>query len=372
MGIVSPLLPDLMREFSLSAWQAGMVVTSFGLARLVMDLPLGLLLDRINRTAVLLCGTLLIAVGSTASALSQDLGFLLVARFLMGAGSALCTVTALFSLSRSAGEGSRGKTIGTYQAAMIGGNAFSPAIGGLIGAAWGWRASFLFCTLTGLAAMLIVLVASRRGALTFSSQQTKKRPPVGGDGAKRRVQWDLVAIDFTSFVLFFSFVGFRNTMVPVFGGAELGIGAAVLGFLLGASAVIRFGITLLSGYASDLYGRKAVLVPGILLLVTATVGFTMVNDLTGFVICLTILSLGGFGNSIPTTMVVDAVGHGRVGLAISVNRFVGDAGLLVGPVVLGWIVDSAGFPVAAAATAALLLTTLPGILVLARDKKRRN
>ena len=53
MGIVSPLLPDLMREFSLSAWQAGMVVTSFGLARLVMDLPLGLLLDRINRTAVL-------------------------------------------------------------------------------------------------------------------------------------------------------------------------------------------------------------------------------------------------------------------------------------------------------------------------------
>ena len=81
----------------------------------------------------------------------------------------------------------------------------------------------------------------------------------------------------------------------------------VLGLLLGASAVIRFGITLLSGYASDRYGRKAVLVPGILLLVTATVGFTMVNDLTGFVICLAILSLGGFGNSIPTTMVVDAV-----------------------------------------------------------------
>ncbi|MHB8993047.1 MAG: MFS transporter, partial [Chloroflexota bacterium] len=53
MGIVAPVLPDLMRDFSLSALQVGMVITAFGLARLATDLPLGLLLDRVKRAYLL-------------------------------------------------------------------------------------------------------------------------------------------------------------------------------------------------------------------------------------------------------------------------------------------------------------------------------
>ena len=44
----------------------------------------------------------MIVVGSAWSGLATDYGSMLIARFVMGTGSALCTVTALFSLSRAA------------------------------------------------------------------------------------------------------------------------------------------------------------------------------------------------------------------------------------------------------------------------------
>ncbi len=373
MGIVSPILPELMGEFSLAAWQAGMIVTMFGLARLAVDLPLGFLLERLNQAAVLLAGTVLIILGSCACALAQDYGFMLFGRLIMGAGSALCTVTALFSLSRSAGEGSRGRAIGAYQAAMVAGNTFSPAFGGLAAAAAGWRASFAFCVLTGLVAFLMVLTSSGRGRLRLSTPATMNGRLARRAGGPRRIPWDLVAIDFTTFILFFSLVGFRNSVLPVFGGTQLGFGAGLLGLLLGGSAAVRVVVTVVSGMISDRYGRKAVLIPGVFLLAAGSLGFTLASDLTGFVLALAVLSLGGFGNSVPTTMVVDAVGNrGRVGLAISVNRFTGDAGMLLGPVALGWLLDTAGFGAASAATAAILITTVPSILLTVHEKRGRG
>lgn len=370
MGIVAPVLPDIMRDFSLGAFQAGMVITAFGLARLITDVPLGLLLDRMNRTYLLICGALLIVLGSLAAGLSQDYSVLLIARFVMGVGSAFCTVTALFILSKVAGGGSRGKAIGAYQAAMLGGNSFSPAVGGIIAAAGGWRASFLFCAATGGVALLLILFASRRGVFRFIPATQKPRVMQAITAKGRQIPWNVVAIDFTTFMLFFSLNGFNNGMVPLFGGSELGIGSATLGLILGVGSLVRFAVTLGSGYASDRYGRKVVIVPGMLLLAAGTIGFTLVDDLPGFLLCLALLSLGGFGNSVPTTMVVDAVGAGRVGLAISTNRCIGDAGVLLGPAMLGWIVDRAGFSAAAAATAALLLLTVPGLVFAVHERRQ--
>lgn len=372
MGIVSPILPDIMHDFSLAAWQAGMVVTMFGLARLAADLPLGLILDKVNRTWILVLGTLLIMAGSVACGLSQSYVLLLASRFVMGTGSALCTVTALFSLSKAAGTASRGRAIGTYQAAMIGGNTFGPALGGLAAAASGWRASFFFCSFTGALALSMVLLSARSGRLSLKKGEGKQeRRELAADTAENSgIPWNLLAINFTTFVIFFNVAGFRNSMTPVFGGNVLGIGAGTLGLLLGGSALIRFVITLVSGFASDRYGRKAIVIPGTLIMAAGSAGFALVGNLPGFILCLAIHSLGGFGNSVPTTMIVDAVPQRRVGMAISLNRFIGDAGLLAGPVMLGWLLDITNFQVVAITAGLIMAATVPGILLTVHEKRR--
>lgn len=373
MGIVSPILPDIMREFSLAAWQIGMVVTIFGLARLAVDLPVGFLLAKLDRAKILIAGTLLIVAGSIMAGTASDYGLLLLGRLVMGMGSATCTVTTLASLSEASSASSRGRVIGIYQAAMLGGQTFSPALGGFAATLAGWRASFFFCASTGLVATLLVMAASSRGLLRIPSSRARRKDRSGaaptGD-VPRTIPWDLVAINFTSMVFFASSQGFRSSMVPLYGGTALGIGAGVLGLLLGGSAVIRFVITLLSGFLSDRYGRKIILFPGIAFLAIGSLSFALASDLPGFAICLLILSLGGFGNSIPTTMVVDVVPASRVGMAISTNRFVGDLGVLIGPVLLGWILDTAGFTTVAVFTAFMLVSTVPGVAITFREKRR--
>jgi MFS transporter, DHA1 family, multidrug resistance protein len=372
LGIVSPLLPEIMREFSLAAWQTGLMITVYGLARLATDLPLGLLLDRVDRALVLGAGALLIVLGAMGCALAQSFELLLAARLLMGVGTALCLVTALFSVSRAAHSRSRGRSIGIYQATMLAGFTISPAIGGLAASFAGWRAAFLFAAFAGTIALLMVIVASRRGLIRATA------PPDGAASAMAkplpvepagRVPWNLVAINFTTFIFFLSTAGFRNSMVPVYGGTSLGISAGTLGLLLGGSGVIRFIVTLGSGFASDRWGRKIILIPGILLLATGTLGFALATDTVSFTVCLLVLSLGGFGNSIPTTMLVDAVSGKRVGLAISANRAVGDLGMLLGPVGLGLVLDLAGFSTVAAVTAVLLLSALPGIAFGVKEQR---
>lgn len=372
LGIVSPLLPEIMQEFSLAAWQAGMMVTVFALARLFTDLPLGLLLERIDRTRVLALGTLLITLGSAGCGLAQDYSLLLAARLVMGTGTATCLLTLLFTISRAADAGSRGKAIGIYQASLLAGITFSPAIGGLAATLYGWRAAFFFCSVTGSLAMLMVLLASRAGSLRLPvaiAAPTEPRETRRAEEGTTRIPWNLVAINFTTFVFFASTSGFRNSMVPVYGGTELAIGAGILGLMLGGSALIRFAVTLGSGLASDRFGRKVILIPGTVLLATGTIGFVLARDPLGFGLCLAVLSLGGFGNSLPTTMIVDAVRPDRVGLAISINRFVGDLGMLVAPVGLGWVLDVAGFRSVAALTAGMLLATIPGIALAVHEKR---
>src|SRR5258706_15890786 len=47
-NILTPLLPDIRNEFGVSIATAGIIVGSYGLARLVIDLPAGLLGDPIR------------------------------------------------------------------------------------------------------------------------------------------------------------------------------------------------------------------------------------------------------------------------------------------------------------------------------------
>jgi MFS family permease len=373
LGIVSPNLPDIMREFDVSGWQIGMIVTVFTVSRLVVDLPMAVLLERLNRIALLAAGTGLIALGSVGCGLAQDYTLLLAARLVMGLGSAFCLGTLVFSVSRASAADSRGKSIGVYQAAILGGITFSPAIGGIIGSTAGWRMAFFFGGAAATVSTLIVLATSARGLLKLSTagprQERRGLPPADQRPESGRIPWALVAINYTTFAFAFSMAGFRGSMMPVYGGTALGLSTATLGLLIGGGAIIRTVVTLASGIASDRIGRKIILVPGIGFLIAGTLGFILARDLTGFALSLFVLSLGGFGNSLPTTMLVDARPGRRMAWALSVNRFANDCGQFLGPVTLGLILDGAGFPLVAVATAVALASTLPGLIFAVHEKR---
>ena len=62
------------------------------------------------------------------------------------------------------------------------------------------------------------------------------------------------------------------------------------------------------------------------------------------------------GNAVSVALLSDRVGEDQAGRWVSVNRFVGDAGLLLGPAETGAAIDAAGFEPAFWLTAGLAAT----------------
>lgn len=73
----------------------GLAVGMYGLTQAILQIPFGLLSDRIGRKPVILGGLLLFALGSVIAAMAEDIWLILVGRAIQGSGAIAAAVMAL-------------------------------------------------------------------------------------------------------------------------------------------------------------------------------------------------------------------------------------------------------------------------------------
>jgi predicted MFS family arabinose efflux permease len=101
--------------------------------------------------------------------------------------------------------------------------------------------------------------------------------------------------------------------------------------------------------------------------------FPLVGSTLWFVIATWTLAAGRFGNSMPIAMLSDYAPPARLGRLVATNRFVGDLGLVIGPLAIGLLIDTWDFgpPFLFAgcliSTAALLLWATSGRIKPTRE-----
>jgi len=116
-----------------TALLAGIAVGGYALTQAVLQVPFGVLSDKIGRKKTLLIGLLIFAAGSAISAIADNIYILLLGRFLQGAGAIGSVVTAMIADhvredQRAHAMAVMGMTIAmSFAAAMI----IGPIIGGL-------------------------------------------------------------------------------------------------------------------------------------------------------------------------------------------------------------------------------------------------
>ncbi len=140
-----------------TAFLAGLAVGGYALTQAVLQVPFGVLSDKIGRKKTILIGLLLFAVGSVICAISGDIYTLLVGRFLQGAGAIGSVVTAMIADyvredERAHAMAVMGMVIAlSFAVAMV----FGPLIGGFYSvSALFWLTAFL-----ALAALAILFTA---------------------------------------------------------------------------------------------------------------------------------------------------------------------------------------------------------------------
>ncbi len=146
-------LPNIGREFSLSAVELGWVSTAYLLTTGAFLVPFGSVADRYGRKRVFIVGMVIVVISSGLSALAPSYGWLLVARSFQGLGAAMTFSTMTAILTAVYGPGERGRVLGINVAAVYIGLSVGPVVGGLMTERLGWRSVFA----VPLAMSLVVL-----------------------------------------------------------------------------------------------------------------------------------------------------------------------------------------------------------------------
>jgi DHA1 family multidrug resistance protein-like MFS transporter len=365
-----PLLPEIGQDLHLTVTEIGLLTTSFGVGRLLMDLPAGRLSAAIPAAAALAAAGATLAVSCALLAVSGSMLEALFASSLIGCATALTNTTGMYAFATATGSEQRGTSMAIFTTALMSGQMVGPAVGGALGALSGWRAAVGVGAGVGVAVALACLPrlrAVRRAPV--ASPRASAGSNRGGEGERHPIppRRELIALAATPFATFFGVAGLIQTLIPVIGNDELELSSSTIGFALGVGAAARFLSAWVAGVGSDRLSRKVVLVPSLLLMALGAVVLALSASVVAWMTAIVLLATGSSGISVAAAALADRVSERRLGHELGLFRLLGDFGLLIGPVVAGFLYQLSGQGLAAAASAAVLVTAAGAVALLVRE-----
>lgn len=342
-GIVAPIIPVFAKSFNVSALAATAVISVFAFMRFASATPAGWLVNKFGERAVLWSGLSVVAISSALAGFSQSYLELLVLRGLGGTGSSMFTVSAMSLLLRVVDVDHRGRASSTYQSGFLVGGLAGPAVGGIV-VALSLRAPFFVYAVTLLGAALVAFFMLPRGLGhpdrdDRMAQDSSHAMPLHS-ALKLREYWTALSYNFTIGMTSF---GLRAALIPLYVTEVLKRGPSLssLGFLVSSIAQAIFMLP--AGRATDIRGRRPVMILGAAaLLLSMTILFVSEN-ITGFYIYMALIGISGaYLSAGGSAMIGDIVAGRKGGHVVSTYQMTSDFGIVIGPLVAGLLRDTSG------------------------------
>lgn len=373
-GVTSPVLPLYARSFGVSAASVGLTIAAFGLARMILNIPVGLASDRFGRRLVLVGGPLVVAVGSVLSATAGDLWQLLLWRFLAGAGSAMYMTGAAAFLTDIADPGNRARMMGLNQGSLLAGTSFGPAVGGLVADVWDFRAPFYVVgSLAGLCAVWAFRSIPESHSTASRAEDSTARSGRGWlfDTYSLATNLPFFLISMVTLGTFMTRTGGRQTILPLLGADRFDLSPGSLGLLFTLMSFLNLAAVPFAGTFADRWGRKAVIVPASLVTCLSLVMFALAAQAWFLVLASVVQGLGtGFAGPAPAAYAADVAPQSSRGFAMGLYRTYGDVGFVVGPPIMGWIADASGYAGALYFNTALVAASAAAFVLWAPETVR--
>jgi MFS family permease len=151
-----------------------------------------------------------------------------------------------------------------------------------------------------------------------------------------------------SWVLF----GMRSSILPLFVVEDLGASASIVGLSFTIALIAQGSVMVRAGKYSDKNGRKPVILIGFTIVMAALMILVFATNIYFYFAAMIVMGLGaGFAAS--AGAIVGDVIKGKSGKVYAFWQMSGDAGMMVGPVLLGFISDYFSYRAAIAVSAAV-------------------
>jgi MFS family permease len=350
-----PAIPVFAKSFGVNNAAIGLMVSAFAITRFSSGLISGTLVDKFGERAVFSTGVFMVSLFTFLAGVAQSYEQLLFFRAAGGLGSSMFSVAASSVILRAVSDDQRGQAQSVYQGSFIVGGMAGPAIGGLLSVI-SLRAPFfvysilLFCS--GVVALFFLKGDSIGAKVKNSSDEAATTIREALAMPAYRIALVL------AFIGTWVFFGMRSSILPVFVTEELNSTTAVVGYGFAISAIMQGVILLKAGRFSDEKGRRAASIIGANIVFVGVLILTFSVNAWMFLLSMIVLGFGGaFLATTPASMVGDII-KGKGGKVIAIFQMAGDAGMIFGPIIIGWISDVFSYRAAFGFSAAIFLIAL--------------
>jgi sugar porter (SP) family MFS transporter len=346
-GIIASALLFVKKDFDLSGFEQGMVVSAVPVGAIFGAAIAGQAADRLGRRRTIVSSAVVFIIGALVSAAAPGLGVLVVARVLLGVAVGLASANAPVYISEVAPPEERGRLVSYFQLSVTVGILVAYLVGLAFAGIDGWR------WMLGLGA--IPALALGVGMLQMP-QSPRWLVMVGQDYAARKVLEKIRRDDEEAITQELEEIkgsleaepgGWRDLLEPAVRAALLvGVGLAVLQQVTGINTVIYYAPTIIqfTGINGSSAAILASLGVGVVNIGMTVLALRLIDragrrtllmiGVTGMVAALFVLGLAFLGNA--GTFLISAVA------IISLMAYVAAFAISLGPVF--WLMNSEIYP----------------------------
>ena len=354
-GIVMPAIPVFAKSFGVNNAAIGLMVSAFAITRFCSGLISGTLVDKFGERAVFSTGVFMVSLFTFLAGIAQSYGQLLFFRAAGGLGSSMFSVAASSVILRAVSDDQRGQAQSVYQGAFIVGGMAGPAIGGLLSVI-SLRAPFFVYSILLFCSGVVALFFLKGDSIGAKVENSSTEAATSIREALAMPAYRIALI--LAFIGTWVFFGMRSSILPVFVTEDLNSTTAVVGYGFALSAIVQGTILLRAGRFSDKKGRRAASIVGANIVFVGILILTFSVNAWMFLLSMIVLGFGGaFLATTPASIVGDVI-KGKGGKVIAIFQMAGDAGMIFGPIIIGWISDVYSYRAAFGFSAGIFLIAL--------------
>lgn len=355
----NPFLPLYAKELGATEIVIGLIMSSFFLSRIFVEIPAGYISDRIGYRIPLILGFVASAIASVVVVIGNDPSHLMVARALWGIGSALFFNSSMNVVVNMVEKEDRGDAMGIFQGIEFTGSFMGAPIGGLLAATFGFK--FVFTVATGILILAVIIMAfSKELRVATSREVTQAQRGVSNgtwkDSLKEMKDYVFGVVCLTGFIRMFAMMGIFSTILPLYLSIRLGFDVATIGILMGVRSIGMSVANFLAGRAARVASKPGVFIISLLLTAITIIGmvFFLSFEVQAFLFLIGGMGVGVLMPLLPVT-IAEVITASVRGTAIGFFRTSFAVGAVIAPILLTWISTTWGMEICFYLVAVLLL-----------------
>ncbi|MGP1908824.1 MFS transporter [Metabacillus sp. JX24] len=318
--------------------QAGLIVTIFLVAAIVVRPFAGKWIERNGKRKVLLSSLLIFLIGSLLYSSINSMNGLFALRFLHGIGFGMATTAAGAIVADIIPESRRGEGMGYYAMSMNLAMVIGPFLGLTAMDQWGTGIMFSICIFTAVFSLVSgLLMTLPKG----TADGSKVVPAAGRTGIKGLFEPSAISIALVAglFALVYASI---LSFVSVY-AREIGLMQAAVYFFV-VYAVVMLLARPFTGKWFDRYGANIIIYPAILIFAAGMVLLSIADTSLGFLTAAGLIGLG-WGTLFPSfqTIAVQSAEPKKRGLATATFLSIFDIGIGAGSFIVGVLTAKISF-----------------------------